>query len=370
MRHHLPPYALAGVFALALLQLPAASAQVVMKTGDAVITLEAWANGVFAVGADGARADDADWQTDGAARALAVWQLPGRGRIGVRAVAAAEGGVSDDSNFDEHSLLWSGALGRIEYGERQGLPDVLSGYAPNPFTFTTAEFGPASGLSLDPGGGIVQRFVADDSARALDQLSTLGYGTSPFADRSRKLIYVSPKRAGWLGGLSYAADADGDETSGLIQAGLVHERYYDQNVLRIGGAWAHADAAEKDLDSWLAGVSLDLEQTWLLGVAATLNPDESDSPVSGWPMDAFGVTASVNYNHGPWTAGGFLQDARGRESAGAARERLRAAETGISYRTSTRIRFFLSLYRYRLDGTSERPAANDNLLIAGLRATL
>ena len=38
--------------------------------------------------------------------------------------------------------------GRIEIGERMGLPDVLTGYAPNNFQFTSAEFGPASGPSL------------------------------------------------------------------------------------------------------------------------------------------------------------------------------------------------------------------------------
>lgn len=356
---------LAAPIALALALLaPTATAQVTLGGEDARLTVEAWANAAAAPGAPGARVDDADWQADGGLRALAIAHLPVGGRLGLRAAAESQAGAGDDFELVEESLLWTGMWGRLEYGERQGLPDALTGYAPNPFTFTTAEFGPASGLALDPGGGLAQRFMPDQAAAAHDALAVLGYGTSRFGDRSRKLLYVSPKRSGWLAGASWAADAD------LLQAGLVHEAYAGENVLRVGGAWARArGAAGERLDSLLAGASLDLAQSWLVGVAATWNPDTSAAPVEGWRSDALGVTASLNWNRGPWTAGGYAQLARGRESAAADPERLRAAEAGLSYRTSTRLRLFVALYLYHLDGRAE--AADDDLLaIAGARITL
>jgi hypothetical protein len=362
--------ALPLVFAVLLLP-AAAPAQVTLKREQSTLTVDAWSNGVYAVGADDARQDHADWQLDSAIRALALVRVPRFGRLGGRIVAEAFGGAQDGLAIGERSLVWTGSLGRLEYGERQGLPDVLTGYAPNPFTFTTAEFGPASGLSLDPGGGITQRFVADNNAPAFEALSVLGYGTALFGDRSRKLLYVSPKRGGWLGAASWASDADGTAVQELLQSGLVHEHYRDVDVLRIGASWSRLRSrAGDDLDSWLAGASLDLHQTWLLGLAATWNSGNVATPVPGWRSDAFGVTASVNWNKGPWTIGGFLQDARGREAQDVEHERLRAIETGLSYRTSTRLRLFCSWYRYRLDGRSDVPATDDNLLIAGARITL
>lgn len=355
----------------ALMLAPAAGGQVVVQRNRAALTIEAWGNGVYVAGADSPRLDDEDWQLDGGVRALGLVQLQDRGRIGARAVATGFAGVEDDLELSERSLLWTGALGRIEYGHRQGLPDVLTGYAPNPFTFTTAEFGPASGLSLDPAGSVIQRFVADTAAQSADYLAVLGYSTSLFGDLSRKLLYVSPKRGGWLGAVSYAADPDGAETEGLLQSGLVHETYRGQDVFRAGAAWTRLATTDgDDLDSWYAGASLDLDQVWLLGIGATWNPGDSREPVPGWPSDAVGVTSSVNYNRGPWTLGSFVQYARGREAAGTERERLRAVEAGASYRTSTRLRLFLSWYYYRLDGQDDAPATDDNLLIAGVRITL
>jgi Gram-negative porin len=330
---------------LALAFSPAA-AQVVLKHDRATLTLEGWANGAWSIG-DGV-------QTDGAVRALGLVAVPGPGRIGARVVAEGEAGVTDELGIGERTLLWTGALGRLEYGRRQGLPDVLTGYAPNPFTFTTAEFGPASGLALDPAGGIVSRFLPEERAARYDRLALLGYGPAAFSDRSRKLLYVAPKRAGWLGGVSYAAEED------LLQAGLVHETYSGQNVVRSGGSWSQSETSEGErFDSFHVGASIDIDQVWMLGIAATADDAESD---------ARGVTASINWNRGPWTIGGYLQAAAARSDADASRDRLRVIETGLSYRTSTKLRLFAAWHHYRLAGASD--TANDDLLILGARLTI
>ena len=323
-----------------------AVAQVVLKNERASLTLEGWANGAWSIG-DGV-------QADGALRALGLIAVPKLGRIGARVVAEGEAGTTDDTGIGERTVLWTGALGRLEYGRRQGLPDVLTGYAPNPFTFTTAEFGPASGLALDPADGIVSRFLPTDRAARYDRLALLGYGPAGFADRSRKLLYIAPKRAGWLGGVSYAAAED------LLQTGLVHETYSGQNVVRVGGSWSRSETSESErFDSFHVGASIDIDQVWMLGIAATADDAESD---------ARGVTAIINWNRGPWTIGGYLQSTAARSDAAAGRDRLRVVETGLSYRTSTKLRLFAAWQHYRLVAPAH--TTNDDLLILGARLTI
>jgi predicted porin len=346
-------------------------AQVTVGTRDAGLTVEAWANASGAFGGARERADASPVQADGAVRVLGLVSLPGFGRAGGRIVGEAFAGADDDARVGERSVLWTGNLGRLEYGRRMGLPDVLTGYAPNPFQFTSAEFGPASGLSLDPGGGITTRFAPDALREDLDSLAVLGFGTSLFGDQSRKILYVSPKRGGFLGGASFASAVTGSASKNLVQAGLVHETYWGENELRLGGAYTRVESAGGEgLDSFYAGATLVLNYDWLLGLAATWNPDASQAPVPGWRGDALGVTGSVNYNHGPWTLGGFAQYARGRESAAAPEERLRALEAGASYRTSTKLRLFAALYHYRFDANDGAATRDDNQLIVGIRITL
>jgi hypothetical protein len=348
----------------------AVHAQVVLKNERASLTIEAYANGVSGLGASGDRMDDAEWLADGAIRGLGLWKLPGLGRIGARVVGQGFAGAQDDLDVGERSIIWTGAFGRVEYGNRMGLPDVLTGYAPNPFTFTSAEFGPASGLSLDPGGGIVTRFLPSAVAPTIDALSSLGFTSSLFGDASRKLLYVSPKRAGFLGGVSYSSQADAPGAASLTQLGLAHETYWEQGNFRVGGSYARlrTDTGE-ELDSIYAGASVVLNDAWMLGLAATSNPDSSRTALPGWRSDALGYTTSLNWNRGAWTAGGFVQHARGRVSLEASNDRLRAAEVGVSYRTSTKLRIFAALYRYALDGADATRSSDDTLMTVGLRAT-
>lgn len=349
-------------------------AQIVVKNPNASLTLEAWANAAGVVGAADARADNSPVQLDGAIRVLGVVNVAGFGRIGGRIVGEALAGADDDARFGERSALWIGKFGRLEYGNRMGLPDVLTGYAPNAFQFTSAEFGPASGLSLDPGGGIARRFAPDAIRNDLDSLALLGFGTSLFNDQSRKILYVSPKRGGFLGGVSYAAGVDGSTASDLIQAGLVHESYWNENEFRIGGVYTHVDSPQgTGVDSLYAGATLVVNNDWYFGLAATWNPNSPEAAIPGWRGDAFGITTSLNYNHGPWTVGGFLQDSRGREASNIAAERLRAGELGASYRISTKLRLFAAVYHYFFDseaGDTPTQATRATQVIAGVRVTL
>jgi hypothetical protein len=98
-----------------------------------------------------------------------------------------------------------------------------------------------------------------------------------FADRSAKVVYVSPKRRGFLIGASYAPDAEDTRFRELSQVGVVHERYWDSNVLRLGGSLSVAQLQNASANSRGAlrspnlGATLVLDDDWMLGLSATFN---------------------------------------------------------------------------------------------------
>lgn len=355
-------------------------AQVRLDREPLSLTLEAYAN-LTGVAADdlprGAAGDD-ERRVDAALRVLGLYATSGPD-LGARVVVEYSTGAA--AQVAEASLLVVGARGRLEFGERQGLPDVLLGYAPNNFTFTGAEFGPASGPSLDPGGGLPLAFLDATLGIELRDLAGLGSAATLADDRSAKLLYVSPKRAGWLGGLSYAEDATDPRYAGLLQLGLTHDRYWGDHSLHVGGSYSHAEAARgsslRDLGSLNVGVTLVLAYDLMLG-ASVSHDGRSGLPDGGGggPRgdDAWGAVASVNYNTGPWTIGAFVQHGS-REGDPTRRpdDRYEAFEAGASYRLSTRVRLYTAWYAFRFatDGGRDRAdRRSGQLLLAGVRATL
>lgn len=338
-------------------------AQVVYGTGSASLTLEAYGN---LSGGGGQAGPEEPLFFDGAVRALGLLPFGNQGHFGLRAVVEAQAGIDSGVDVGERSVIWLDRWGRFEYGRRQGLPDILIGYGPNNFTFTSAEYGPASGFSLDPAGGLTSVLLGP-AGQAAQTLSHLGFAAALSNDRSEKVIYVSPKWAGFLGGLSYASDAgDSDDRIGaLVQAGLTHETYAGEDVLRYGGSVSRARVdGTADLRSLNAGFSALLRDTWLIGVSAGYDSGGGDF------SSAWGVVSSLNYNRGAWTFGGFLQFATADTiAAGAAEERLRVGQLGLSYRTSRQTRWFAAYERRRSDDRFSRDG-DTGVLVLGLRAII
>ena len=224
-------------------------------------------------------------------------------------------------------------------------------------------------------------FLPDALAAQLNELGILGAAASLAGDRSAKVVYVSPKAHGFLGGLSYAADADDTRFGALTQAGLVHEKYWDSNILRLGGSASYAKGRNlgalvvRDLRSLNLGATLILDDDLMLGISATWNGASGTVTNSATPAsNAYGATASVNYNHGPWTSGGYLQWATSAgDSSLQGNDRLGAAEFGVSYRLSTKMRLYAAWYRFDFvdeggRGVFGRETGNNFLF--GARATL
>jgi len=349
---------------LALLLTPPARSQIVFESNRAQLTVEGFANVTLA---------SATERIDSGLRVLGRAPLAQGSTLGIR-LSVEE--VAGNTRLTEASVLLFDNYGRVEIGERMGLPDVLTGYAPNNFQFTSAEFGPASGPSLDPGGGLQTASLRDALAERIDPLAALGTTAALFDDRSAKLLYVSPKTHGWLIGASYARDADDASVTQLFQAGITHESYRQQDTLRWGATYAHgrsAFASGRDLNSIGVGASVTLHEVWMIGLAGSYDGTSRlpDASAGSFASPAWGATASVNFNSGPWTIGGYCQYAtsEGRPAV-AADERLVAMEIGASYRFTTRVRLYGAWYRFDLDDDVRGASAVGNIFLLGARATL
>jgi len=358
---------------VSMLLSPPAHSQIVLESDRAQLTVEGFANLTLATLDTTDDLQNLDYgRIDSGARVLGRLSLADGPMLGIRLSAE---GSDENTRLTEASILLFDNHGRIEIGERMGLPDVLTGYAPNNFQFTSAEFGPASGPSLDPGGGLQTGFFRGLLAEQIGPLAGLGTTAALFDDRSAKVLYVSPKTHGWLVGSSFARDADDAAVGQLLQAGITHESYRQQDTLRWGATYAHgqAFASERDLNSVGVGASVTLNDVWMIGLAASYDGTSRlpESSVGSFASRAWGATASVNFNSGPWTIGGYCQYATSEGNAAvAANDRLAALEVGASYRFTTKWRVYGAWYRFDFDDDERGASTTGNVLLLGARATL
>ena len=358
---------------VSMLLSPPAHSQIVLESDRAQLTVEGFANLTLATLDTTDDLQNLDYgRIDSGARVLGRLSLADGPMLGIRLSVE---GSDENTRLTEASILLFDNHGRIEIGERMGLPDVLTGYAPNNFQFTSAEFGPASGPSLDPGGGLQTGFFRGLLAEQIGPLAGLGTTAALFDDRSAKVLYVSPKTHGWLVGASFARDADDAAVGQLLQAGITHESYRQQDTLRWGATYAHgqAFASERDLNSVGVGASVTLNDVWMIGLAASYDGTSRlpESSVGSFASRAWGATASVNFNSGPWTIGGYCQYSTSEGNAAvAANDRLAALEVGASYRFTTKWRVYGAWYRFDFDDDERGASTTGNVLLLGARATL
>jgi len=133
-------------------------------------------------------------------------------------------------------------------------------------------------------------------------------------DASAKVLYVSPKHRGFSRRPFLRPNADDPRFDRLIQSGLVHESYWSSNIFRVGGSYTYSHARsgligdQRSLHSFNAGATLILDYDWMLGISGTWNGTSGLVRYANTaPSDAYGATASVNYNYGRWTVGAYYQ---------------------------------------------------------------
>ena len=123
------------------------------------------------------------------------------------------------SSWSKRACCCSTIRGAWKSVSGPGLPDVLTGYAPNNFQFTSAEFGPASGPSLDPGGRL--QTLLTGGARASTRFPRVARCLGGLV---RRQVRQDPVRlaeeceAGWRE-CRISGDAEDASVAELVQAG-------------------------------------------------------------------------------------------------------------------------------------------------------
>ena len=313
-----------------------------------------------------------------------------------------------DSNVSGSSSAWSltipelsffviGDFGRIEVGDRAGFPQSLIGFTPSEIAFTSAEFGPDSGVRLDPNGRLPTTFLPHALADRINDLTYLGYAERFYDDRSLKLIYLTPRSvSGFYGAVSYTPSTDISSgfdlagsthtpTSGLqdtvspgvfrniVQAAVVWNHRTDVVDLSAGLTYSYARGTSGSLDtptvpeshSLTGGISVTLYDAWTFGLSGTydgFSTEHTHSNANPSPVSPYGVVASVNYINGAWTFGGYYQHATADSlTSQSSRDTVDIAELGVSYLVDknhnllgmayyTDVKVFASVYYYRFRG--------------------
>jgi hypothetical protein len=313
-----------------------------------------------------------------------------------------------DSNVSGSSTAWSltvpelsffviGDFGRIEVGDRAGFPQSLIGFTPSEIAFTSAEFGPDSGVRLDPNGRLPTTFLPHALADRINDLTYLGYAERFYDDRSLKLIYLTPRSvSGFYGAVSYTPSTDISSgfdlagsthtpTSGLqdtvspgvfrniVQAAVVWNHRTDVVDLSAGLTYSYARGTSGSLDtptvpesdSLTGGISVTLYDAWTFGLSGTydgFSTEHTHSNANPSPVSPYGVVASVNYINGAWTFGGYYQHATADSlTSQSSRDTVDIAELGVSYLVDknhnllgmayyTDVKLFASVYYYRFRG--------------------
>ncbi len=363
---------------LPLIFLPAtASAGILVKHPDFSVVADAYLNLTTGNAADHTDtvAADADIHLLGLHETADGHKYGGR----ITFESTSAGNDNDTPEVGEASLLAQTDWGRIEIGKRQGLPDVLTGFAPNNYTFTFAEYGPATGRNLNPAGGLQTSFINPEDAAAINRLSSLGFVASLAGNRSEKLIYAAPRSSSGINtGISFAPDISDDNPGfkQLLQTGLTYDYYWDEHQLHLGGSFTYANAdnlstsqQRDDLRSANLGVSATFNSKLAIGISTTFN-GTSGQLSNSIQEDTHGWIISLNYNKGPWTYGGFYQQAYGQgDVQQAGRNRLEAYQAGVSYRFNIRTRLYTAYYHYDLS-TDNQSSSDGDVVLFGIRIIL
>lgn len=150
-------------------------------------------------------------------------------------------------------------------------------------------------------------------------------------------------------------------------------------MLRLGGSYGigyrsiatASGRQQRALHSANVGATLVLDEEWLFGLSGSADYARHSLVTEEAPsISGGGITASLNYETGPWDFGGFLQYAVRLEGEDV-RSRLFAGEVGGSYRFDTRLRFYTAAYGYYIraaDFLSD--AARGAVVLFGIRVQL
>lgn len=255
--------------------------------------------------------------------------------IGVKFELETSEEANNGNDVVDEAYLWvSGAFGEFQFGAQDGIGDQMPIVAPSPFLETFA-----NDTDLDPlGAGDNRGPGVHSGSGALTQAGDGFISTVvDFSKDSEKLIYFTPRLAGFQIGLSFTPELEelsgdlsfGDSLSGnntienIFEAGITWE--YAFNGVDLGASFVYLSAdgnvvntnvtgaaqvignSAPDLEDWAAGASVGFAGFTLGGAYAVKETQGSQFGVgTAQPRvleDYKAWDVGVTYGTGPWTFG-------------------------------------------------------------------
>lgn len=270
------------------------------------------------------------------------------------------GESAGDDTVDEAYLWVSGAFGEFQFGAQDGVGDQMPIVAPSPFLETFA-----NDTDLDPlgagdnrGNGLFSNTAAAPIAAGGNPTGGAGASVQSGNDGvintvvdlsgdSDKIIYFTPRLAGFQIGLSFAPEIEelsGDESFGdslsgnntlenVFEAGITWEYAFNGVDLGVSGVYANAEGgtvntfvggvstfnnAAPDISDWAVGASVGFAGFTVGGAYANKESMGSQFGVGTTSPrlleDYTAWDVGVTYGTGPWTFGVEYAEANRDES--------------------------------------------------------
>ncbi|MEO0962031.1 MAG: porin [Pseudomonadota bacterium] len=247
------------------------------------------------------------------------------------------GEAATDDVMDEAYLWVSGAFGEFQFGAQDGVGDQMPIVAPSPFLETFAndtDLDPLGGGDSGEGGLFTDAgFSANDNVMTPNSAGIINT-VLDFSGDNEKIIYFTPRLAGFQIGLSYTPEPEelsGDESTGdpfsgndawenVFEAGITWEYAFNGVDLGVSAVYLTADGTlvnTPDVEDWALGASVGFAGFTLGGAYAEKETDGIAAVNTGQILeDATHWDVGVTYGTGPWTFGVEYAEAQRDEVGG------------------------------------------------------
>ncbi|MEQ8746371.1 porin [Pyruvatibacter sp.] len=218
--------------------------------------------------------------------------------------------------MDEAYLWVSGAFGEFQFGAQDGIGDQMPIVAPSPFLETFA-----NDTDLDP-----MPALFTDATFGINNVMTPNSGgiintVVDFSGDNEKIIYFTPRIAGFQVGVSYTpepTELSGDESTqdpfsgnnaweNVFEAGLTWEYGFNGVDVGVSGVYLTADGTllnTPDVEDWALGASVGFAGFTVGGAYAEKETDGIAAINTGALLEETKHwNLGATYGTGPWTFG-------------------------------------------------------------------
>lgn len=251
--------------------------------------------------------------------------------VGVKfELETGEGGGTDQ--MDEAYIFVSGGFGEFQFGAQDGIGDQMPIVAPSPFLETFAndtDLDPLPSLFTDGSALAGQNTMTPNSSGVINTVLD-------FSGDDEKIIYFTPRLAGFQIGLSYTpepTELSGDESTSdpfsgedswenVFEAGITWEYSFNAVDLGLSAVYLTADgttANTPDVEDYALGASVGFGGFTVGGAYAEKETDGIAAVNTGALLEeTTHWDVGATYGTGPWTFGLEYAEAQRDEIGGTA----------------------------------------------------